>query len=379
MKKFNYENIKSIHLELTTKCNAMCPMCNRNFKGKVRKNLPIVELSLDSVKKILTKDFLNKINYISICGVYGEPICNSDLKKILNYIYKCNSNMYIEIYTNGGLYNKLWWKDLANILKKHNGLVIFGIDGIGEVHSLHRCNVDYNKVIENAKSYISAGGIAQWDYIVFKHNEHQVEDAKRISKELGFKTFQVKKTSRFLKKLYEKDEMLDSTILDYGKHPVFDKDGELSYFIELPKNSIYRNKSEDIMFDKIEKYGSISKYLDEVKIDCSSLKNGGIFISAFGEVFPCCTVYQQVCYKTIHNVSDKNELNEYMLYKNYNLNANDKSIKDIVNGEFFMKLCESFSCNSIANGKPKACSRACGKNIDLHKNGHTTEIKYERK
>ena len=75
------------------------------------------------------------------------------------------------------------------------------------------------------------------------------------------------------------------------------------------------------------------------------------------------------------------DINDVVLVKisKDNLNANDKSIKDIVNGEFFMKLCESFSCNSIANGKPKACSRACGKNIDLHKNGHTTEIKYERK
>lgn len=39
---FKYENIKGLHLELTTKCNAMCPMCNRNFRGRVRKKLPIM-------------------------------------------------------------------------------------------------------------------------------------------------------------------------------------------------------------------------------------------------------------------------------------------------------------------------------------------------
>lgn len=36
-------------------------------------------------------------------------------------------------------------------------------------------------------------GKAQWDFIVFKYNENQVEVAKKISEELGFKSFQVKK------------------------------------------------------------------------------------------------------------------------------------------------------------------------------------------
>ena len=65
------------------------------------------------------------------------------------------------------------------------------------------------------KLLLMQGGIAQWDYIVFKHNEHQVEEARKLSKELGFFEFQIKKTSRFFKTLYENDEFLDSTILDY--------------------------------------------------------------------------------------------------------------------------------------------------------------------
>ena len=38
---------------------------------------------------------------ISICGVYGEPICDKDLKAILKYSYECNNNVDIDIYTNG--------------------------------------------------------------------------------------------------------------------------------------------------------------------------------------------------------------------------------------------------------------------------------------
>ena len=376
-KGFVYDYISGLHLELTTKCNAMCPMCNRNFKGKVRKNLPILELTLNDIKKILSPDFIKKLKLISICGVYGEPICNKDLKEILKYLYECNNNVDIDIYTNGGLYDENWWKDLALIVKDYNCTVIFGIDGIGDTHSLHRCNTKYERVIKNATAFINNAGKAQWDFIVFKHNENQVEDAKKLSKELGFKCFQVKKTSRFLKNIYEKDQKLDSTIADYGKHPVYDSNGNIKYYIELPENPLYRNSTENKMFELVKQYGNIDNYFDMNEIDCEALKTGGIFISAKGEVFPCCSVYQQVCYKTVHNVIDASELNEYNLYIKDNLSAFDKSIEEIVNGYFFKQLVKSFKCNSIKNGKPKCCSRTCGKNLDAHKNGHTTSIKYK--
>ena len=375
-KMFSYDNVTGLHLELTTKCNAMCPMCNRNFKGKPRDDLPISELTVKDIKTLLEPEFLKKLKLISVCGVYGEPICDRDLKKILRYIYKCNPNVDIDIYTNGGLYDEEWWSDLAKIMKKHNGTVIFGIDGVDETHSLHRRNTDFNTVIRNAKAYINAGGRAGWDFIVFKHNEHQVEAARKMSEELGFAAFQIKKTSRFLKNLYEHDEQLDSTILGYGKHPVYDGNGKKIYNIELPENKEYRNTSEDKLLELIKKYETIEKYFDSVPIDCGAIKSGGIFLSAQGEVFPCCTVYQQVMYKVIHGVKDETELNEYKLYTQDNLSAYDKSIKEIVEGKFFHDLFKSFGCTSIATGKPKSCTRACGKNLDVHAGGHTTKIKY---
>lgn len=376
-KKSYFENISGIHIELTTKCNAMCPMCNRNYKGKRREKLPLLELSLIDIKKILKKDFLKQIKLISLCGVYGEPICNKYLKDIIKYLYECNENLQIDLYTNGSLYDESWWEDLAYIMKPYNGNVIFGIDGDNNTHSLHRCNTDYNKIIKNAKAFINSGGQAQWDYIVFKHNENQVEEAYKLSQELGFKEFQIKKTSRFLKNIYEEDEALDSTILDYGKHPVYDKKGDIIYCLELPENEKYINSSEIAFNNMINKHGSIEKYLDQVKIECNAIKNGGIFISAEGQVFPCCTVYQQVCYKTIHDVKDERELNEYKLYIEDNLSGLENKIKDIVEGSFFNKLFKNFSCISIKNGKPKSCARTCGKYIDYHKSCHTTKLKYE--
>ena len=33
MNLYNYEDIRAVHLEITEKCQASCPMCDRNVKG----------------------------------------------------------------------------------------------------------------------------------------------------------------------------------------------------------------------------------------------------------------------------------------------------------------------------------------------------------
>lgn len=373
-----YDKITGIHLELTTKCNAACPMCARNYRGRTRENLELVDLGLNECKKILTSDFLGQIEFISICGVLGDPVNNADLLEIIEYIYSCNEKIFINLYTNGSIHEEDWWKKLASIMKK--GCVIFGIDGIDEVSSIYRRNTDVNIVFRNAKAYMAAGGIAKWDYIAFKHNEYQIEDARKLSKEMGFAHFQVKKTSRFFKSLYEMDSSLDSTILEYGKHPIFDNKENIVGYLELPDNGEYRNECENQLFEIIDKYDSIEAYFDFVEIECQSIKTRGIFISAKGEIFPCCTVYQQVCYGRFFNVNDESELNEFKIWEKDNTSALVHSIKEIVEGQAFQKLQQNWKVESIKAGKPKSCCRTCGKCLNMHLAQHKQEYRkdYEK-
>ena len=49
---YKYEDVRAIHLEITEKCQAACPMCDRNIHGgKDNPNLGMHELSLDDIKK----------------------------------------------------------------------------------------------------------------------------------------------------------------------------------------------------------------------------------------------------------------------------------------------------------------------------------------
>ena len=50
-----YNDIKDVHLEISSLCNASCPWCPRTFWGyPYNGGYPEVNLTLDHAKKILT-------------------------------------------------------------------------------------------------------------------------------------------------------------------------------------------------------------------------------------------------------------------------------------------------------------------------------------
>ena len=69
------------------------------------------------------------------------------------------------------------------------GTVIFSVDGLSDTNHLYRQNVVWDNVERNMRVSFAAGGRARWDFIVFGHNEHQVDEAQRTSRELGCRTF----------------------------------------------------------------------------------------------------------------------------------------------------------------------------------------------
>jgi hypothetical protein len=48
----------------------------------------------------------------------------------------------------------------------------------------------------NAESFIAAGGNAHWDMLVYKHNQHQVDECEQLARDMGFKWFRAKVSKR---------------------------------------------------------------------------------------------------------------------------------------------------------------------------------------
>jgi hypothetical protein len=73
---------------------------------------------------------------------------------------------------------------------------VFSIDGLEDTNSVYRQNVSWSKLMTNAQSYINAGGSAHWDMLVYRHNQHQVDECEQLAREMGFTWFRAKVSKR---------------------------------------------------------------------------------------------------------------------------------------------------------------------------------------
>lgn len=372
-----YNEIKTVHLEITERCNASCPQCSRNINGgELNPNLNDRELSLNDIKKIFTIDFIKQLNHIFMCGNYGDPIVAKDTLESFRYFRENNENLLLSMNTNGSARTKDWWVELAKILG-NKGHVIFSIDGLHDTNHIYRRNTNFDKIIENATTFIKAGGNAHWEFIVFQHNEHQVERAEELSKEYGFKKFQIKKTARF--------NSILSGVTKKGSNFIDRKGNKIE--ISLPKNSKYRN---DALPDTDEEiitlpttYNEIKDYLNpelynsplietynKTEISCKVKKEKSIYVSAEGIINPCCWVANTMYswYYTPKRTQIWKLINKVGLG---NLNAKNYTIKEIIESNYFNLIESSWNQPTCSQGKLTICARTCGKDLETFTKQYT--------
>jgi MoaA/NifB/PqqE/SkfB family radical SAM enzyme len=263
---FKFDQLRSIHLEITNRCQARCPMCSRNIRGgRDNPNLTLADWTLDDFKTIISPEVLHQIEHIYFCGNFGDPILNKHLPEMCRHIKDHNPNIRLRIHTNGGARNRSWWKWLAESLPEDHA-VIFGIDGLEDTHHLYRIGTTYDNVISNAKTFMSHGGKAEWVFIKFRHNEHQVEEAERRAKELGFSQFTMKNSNRFVGGV------------DFDVH---DLEGNVVYTLQPPSDNVVKFIDKKVI-DKLD------DWINSSTIVCKAQAEREIYIDAAKQLYPCC-------------------------------------------------------------------------------------------
>jgi len=340
-------DIKNLELEITTKCNARCPQCVRNYYGSTTwDNLPIIDMSLDDFKAGMPTEIWKTLKHVKFCGTYGDPLMHNDPIKFIDYIKEQNSDIAITINTNGGIRSIKWWKELVNHLGPKD-LVFFGIDGLEDTNHLHRIDVKFNKVIDNLTVFNKAGGRSIWQYIVFEHNDHQVEQARQLSRELGCLDFAAKSTGRFIDKTH--------TLVD--KSPVMNVEHEIIRWIK-PTKGKYRNTGYDSIDPLIKQHGSWQNYLENASIDCFAIRDGFTYIAANGEVFLCGWLSDRMYGFEPEKHQDHQVMLDMMeeLGGRDNINLFKTSLKEIVEETWFPRIEQSWATNEI-----QRCANQCGK------------------
>jgi len=188
-------DIKVLHLEPTDVCQAACPLCKRETDTNFNKNLHH-HLTMQQILSVFDEGKIKNLNKMFMCGNYGDPAAGKNSLEIYQEFRKLNPNIVLGMNTNGALQNTEWWQQLASILNQPADYVVFSIDGLEDTNHIYRKNVSWKKLIDNTASFISAGGSAHWDMLVYQHNEHQIEHCKNLAKDLGFTWFRAKVSKR---------------------------------------------------------------------------------------------------------------------------------------------------------------------------------------
>lgn len=278
-RSFDYQSIDEYQIEITSYCNAACPQCPRNINGgRVNPYMPLCHLEREVIDLAFTPELCGRLRQIFFCGSYGDPIMNPDFLDILRDFRKKNPTLWLYFHTNGGVHDPDYWTEVANIMQGY-GQIDFGIDGLEDTLHLYRRNVDYKKVIKNSQAYINAGGRAQWNFIVFEHNEHQIEQAQSTAQAMRFFNFLPRKTGRFFNH-NEESEMPEWPVQDR-------RDNTVIYWLRPPKDTQWRNNSLQQLPSLREQYGDLDDYFKTTPIRCDALMGRKVAISAEGLVMPC--------------------------------------------------------------------------------------------
>ena len=328
------EKIQHLHMEFSSLCNARCPLCPRNLFGyPYNSGYEETSLSLGLMQKSFNPDFIKQLNMILVNGNFGDFTSNLESLNILKYFKQHNPNLFIQISTNGSARNTQFWDELGKI---SNIKVEFCLDGLEDTHHLYRQDTDFNKIIQNAKIYMAAGGYAVWKMIKFDHNAHQIAKAELRSKEYGFNKFQLE---------------------DHGRNtgPVFNRDGKL---VRTIGNYTGFTDIEDIIKFQSDpnKTYSHKPYTQELTHDCFTKKENSIYIAADGRVYPCCYMaFNPLTYDQGFNGFVNRQIKP--LVKNNSLHEHD--LETCIT--WFSSVESAWTKDSYENGRLIQCDQVCGK------------------
>lgn len=360
-----YTTINRVHLEVTSLCNARCPQCMRNFRGTehLKPGVQETEMSVETISKIFQDENFKDLKSILINGNYGDIIMHSDPLAVVQFLRVKYPTTRIFIHTNGGALKESFWSDLAKL----DPIVEFGIDGLEDTHHLYRRNTNFKTVIKNATAFIAAGGSAEWVMNVFKHNQHQVESCRALSRELGFSKFTHRISTRGLPE--------NATI-------VFDKELNLDYLLEVSdllqdntvetkpvefyvkKSSVMREKflkTRNLPTDNIINPTLKINWTEQnsekltLPVHCKASEVGEIYISAQGMIYPCCWLGIQRADGHAHYYHDFVSMLEKNGVSPDDFDLDKRTLTEVLNGEYFSTISRSFTNND----RLMKCSEVC--------------------
>ena len=299
------ETLEWIDIELTSFCNIKCKGCFRVISKEADKILNKSYIDIDVIRKRFQKEMFPSIKIINFCGSVDEPCSHPQFFEIIKHF--ADWDCHINIATNGSLRTVKWWTELASVLPRSHK-VVWGIDGSDELSEEYREGSSFKKVQQNYRAFIAAGGRANWQFISFEHNEHQLETARQIAKDEGFIEFK--------------------TIISH------------------------RKDSGGVKHKKVEAQESPC-------ISCKYSNQKRIFVNHMGNVIPCCHLNSKMLEFAV-NPKPKDRFEEILVEEDYmnDINLANVSLDEAMNGKVWTEIQNSWT----SDDRISKCVSTCKEN-----------------
>jgi len=170
-------------IDICNVCNLRCPLCPTGNTSISRKQ---DMLSLDQYKGLFDKIK----DYALVVSLYnhGEPLLNPDVFSIIDHTRRNRVGTNISSNLN-------WPRpvDINDFIRSGLDYITVSLDGVSQdTYKQYRVRGDVSEVFDNLKRLVSAKKamksktpFVEWQYIVFKHNEHEMDQARKLAEEIG--------------------------------------------------------------------------------------------------------------------------------------------------------------------------------------------------
>ncbi len=331
------------HVELTDKCNAACPMCQRvnhlDFCKTNYDKVQKIELTLADFEEHFDDAFCAQVDEVEFGGGLGDAPAASECLEVCDHLTK--RGVRVLISTNGSLRSTDWWREMGHVMKRNDSFVEMHIDGLADTNHLYRVNTYFDKIMANAEAYMSTGAVAEWHFILFKHNEHQAEEARDLSRSMGFRKFVLIDTIRFGKKKNFEYQMPSGETCYLEPPGYTSAQFAAAHAASLPPPVSQQDGMPDPDGMRAKAEAGVNG------IHCKSQIKNSAYINTEGYVAPCCWL------------SGSNEeifMIERAGYDREAFNIRNRSLAEIMKDEPFASLYEQ----DWIGGANAVCTRKCG-------------------
>lgn len=171
-----------INSEPTNNCFLHCPFCPTG-KANSRTN-GYADYTIYS--KLLEE--LSRYVYLITFHGWGEPLLHNQLPELIKLAHK--KSICTVVTTNGLLLNQ----DISQkLISSQLDVLYLSIDGVTEKsYQKYRKGGSFETAINNVTTLLqlrknarSATPYVEWQFIVFKHNEHEISKARALARDIG--------------------------------------------------------------------------------------------------------------------------------------------------------------------------------------------------